>query len=329
MPAKYSETEKEKEKEKEKENKNKEIPFGTTMTRFVISVFISFIIVFFTGLLGANFTFLTKLGTESLDKMFPVDEKKPPYMSEKQSGGRKMRGGGSTNSNIDITTNTLMTEPFFSEALFDYGFPYSMGNKESSGFFSIIGNWLTNKIIYSNIWLNGAIRKTIEFIGAIDGFIPKSFQDLMPFIFGPLFIGIIICMAALWWLPTLVSTFMEETGGTRATIISVVGLFLGWTWLIPILISVTQLFSVLFKFILFPGLVSGIETEKRDGSEKYSNALRGIMSNKYNMYYMSILFCILTSVSALIHFNTPQAIVMIIVFILASLSMNQSLSLNQ
>jgi hypothetical protein len=309
MTAEYSEKEKEKENDK-KDNKkdNKKVSIGTKLLMFFIYVVISFIIVFFTGLLGANFTFLTKLSKESMDKLFPVDEKKPPYMGEKQAGGRKMRGGGSTNSDIDITKNTLMTEPFFSEALFDYGFPYSMEDKEASGFFSILGNWLANKIIYSNIWLNGAIRKTIEFIGKVDGFIPASFQDLMPFIFGPLFIGIIISMAALWWLPTLVSTFMEETGGRNATIISVVGLFLGWTWLIPVLISVAQIFSVLFKFIVFPGLVSGKETEKGGGAEKYSNYLLEIMGNTYNLRYLSLLIGILVSVSAFINFDTYEAI---------------------
>ena len=122
MTAEYSEKEKENKKNDEKD-KNK-VSIGTKLLRFLIYVVISFIIVFFTGLLGANFTFLTRLSKESLDKLFPVDEKKPPYMGEKQSGGRKMRGGGSSNSNsnINITKNTLMTEPFFSGALFDYGF---------------------------------------------------------------------------------------------------------------------------------------------------------------------------------------------------------------
>lgn len=320
MPAKYSETDKE--KGKDKDNKKKEIPFGTRLLRFVIYVLISFIIVFFTGLLGANFAFLTQLNKESLNKLFPTNEDKPPYSGEKQSGGRKMRGGG--NSKLDITKNTLMTEPFFSGALFDYGFPYSMESKDGDGFVSIIGNWLANKIKYSNIWLNSTVLQLIEFIGAIDGFIPTSFQELIPFVFGPLFIGIIICIAALWWLPTLVSTFAKETGGTTATIISVVGLFLGWTWILPVLISVAQIFSVLFKFIILPGMISGKETEESGGSEKYSNYLRDIMSNKYNMYYLSILFCILTSVSAFINFDTAQAVIMLIVFILASLSMNRS-----
>jgi|TARA_B110000037_G_C17120884_1_gene505805 hypothetical protein len=317
MPAEYSE----KEKEKEKEDKKNQTPFGTKLLRFFIYVIISFIIVFFTGLLGANFTFLTSMSKESLDKLFPVDENKPPYSGEKKTGGKNMIGGvGGGTSKINITKNTLINEPFFSGALFDYGFPYSMENKDSSSFLSILGNWLVNKITYSNIWLNRSIRKLLEFIGEIDAFIPISFQELIPFILGPLFIGIIICMSALWWLPTLISTFMEETGGRNATIISVVGLFLGWTWLIPVLISVAQIGSVLFKFILMPGLVS----EKPQGNEKRGNYLLDILGNKYNTYYMSILFCILSSISAFINFDVPQAIVMLIVFIFASVKLNRS-----
>jgi len=306
MPSEYSE----KEKEKEKEDKKRQTPFGTNLLRFFIYIIISFIIVCFTGLLGANFTFLTKLSKESLDKLFPVDENKPPYSGEKQTGG---------NSKINITKNKLVAEPFFSEALFDYGFPYSMENKDSSGFLSNLGNWLVNKITYSNIWLNSSIRKILEFIGQVDAFIPISFQELIPFILGPLSIGIIICISALWWLPTLISTFMEETGGKNATIISVVGLFFGWTWLIPVLISIAQVCSVLFKFILLPGLLSG----KSQENEKRGNYLLDIISNKYNMYYMSILFCILSSISAFINFDTPQAIVMLIVFIYASVKLNR------
>ena len=239
MTAEYPEkkTDEKKEQEKKKE-KPKENNWGAFLGHLVVI----FIIVFFTGLLGANLVFFTRIS--NLDKMFPDDENKPPYSpSTSQSGGknmdsRKMKGG-----NGDNGCGTPIT--FTQDALLEHGMPYTSNN------------WLTNKIKYSFIGLRKFLKIIIRQVATLCKVMPKnsssenSANSIISFIFGPIIIGLTIVSSALWWIPTLVSTFTKDDT-ENGILISIAGLFLGWTWIVPIILSAIQVIGVIITFVGLP-----------------------------------------------------------------------------
>ena len=274
---------------------------------FIINILIIFAVVFGIGLFGANFVYFTRI---DLDNMFPNDPVHIPYVDEVTSGpnkpamggGRKMKGGsrsgvGGCGEYIDFTESSLFNNKYFS-GMFKYGFPYSMESKEG-GFFNTIFNWIVNKIKYSYIWQRTFIKQVIGFVGSSCEFPPDSMKDIVPFIFGPLVIGFIILITSLWWLPTLVSVFVNETQ-KWGWLISILGLFFGWTWLVTASILPIQILGVLFTFILLPVILNG-------------RKILEIIGNEYNSYYLGVLFLIATIVVSFINLSYWTAVPLSIV----------------
>lgn len=315
MPAKYSEKEKENDSSESRAMKN-------NWKAFLLSLLVSFIIVSCVGLLGANFVFFTRLS--NLDKMFPTDEKTPPYTEPpiskssptptsttssniKMKGGNKMNGENTLSmcgKEIDFTESPIYKNKYF-RGMFEYGLPYSL-ESDKGGALNTIENWLINKTKFSYIWLRRFIKYIIELTGSTCDLLPESMINMPTFILAPLCIAIIIAVSSLWWLPTLVTTFTEETGGKYATMISILGLFFGWTWVTPVILSMFQLIGVLFSFIILPLLTN-------------SDDLKKIVTQKYNSYYLLILFLLLTTIGAFIHLDIIVAVVMTVVFIVSTI----------
>jgi hypothetical protein len=124
-------------------------------------------------------------------------------------------------------------------------------------------------------------------------------KDIVPFILGPFVIVFIILITSLWWLPTLVSVFMNETQ-KWGWIISILGLFFGWTWLVTASILPVQILGVLFTFILLPVILNG-------------KKIIEIMGNEYNSYYLGVLFLISTIVVSFINLSYWTAVPLSIV----------------
>ena len=279
-------------------------------------VFQAFINILIIGLLGANFVYFTRI---NLDLFFPSEPTQRPYVNETKSGlklpamfsfltsgkesskknpDKKNTSGGSCGAPIDFTQSKLFENKYFS-GMFKYGFPYSMESKEDT-FGGIISNWFVNKVKYSYVWLRQVIKTIIEFTGSTCAMAPDSMKSIVPFIVGPMAIMLIMFIVSMWWIPTLVSIFWNENQDW-GMLISIIGLFFGWTWFLPIMLSFIQMIGVMFSFILLPPMLNG-------------KKIMEIMGEKFNSYYLTVLFLILVITAAFTSLNPIIAIVMTLVF---------------
>ena len=299
-------------------NNNKDKP-KNRWGSFFVSVLIAFCIIFMVGLLGANFVYFTRI---NLDLFFPSDLDQRPYTDESkagnklppifsktnnssttQLGGKKMKGGAnnySCGAPIDFTQSEVLNNKYM-KGMFDYGFPYSMESKENT-FGAIIGNWFPNKTKYSYVLLRRVIKQIIDFVSSTCNLVPESMKDIVPFILGPIMISVIILMTSLWFLPTLVSIFWNDTQ-RWGLVISILGLFFGWTWLTSVILNIFQVIGVIFSFILLPVILNGKQ-------------IMEIMGNKFNSYYLLVLFFILTIVAAFSNLQTMVAVPMLIIILI-------------
>lgn len=302
-----------------KENVNNILPF----LKDVLTALIHVIII---GFLGANFVFLTRL---DLDMFFPTDTEDRPYTDKNkvgnklpplcgaklieqrdsefnQYGGRKKRQkGGAPKATgcgdfINICESKLFENKYF-KGMFDYGFPYTMETKEET-FGGIITSWFSNKVKYSYVWLRSVLKVIVEFSSSFCEMVPKEAKDVIPFILGPLCIIVLLAVSSVWYIPSLISVFWNENSNW-GMIISIVGLFFGWTWIVPLFTSFVQMFGLMFKIVLLPLFINPKE-------------LINIMGNKWNAWYIKCLFYILCILSAFRNFTLPLAIVMTIIFCL-------------
>ena len=296
--------------ENEKQNKN-------YIGAFIRDVLLALIHVIIIGFLGANFVFLTRV---NLEMFFPSDVDQRPYTDKNKvgnklyplcpgtkimEGGKKIKQkGGSKGSGcgnfINICESKLFENKYF-EGMFDYGFPYTLETKEET-FGGVITSWFANKVKYSYIWLRSILKAIIEFSSSFCALVPEEAKDIVPFVLGPLCIGVLLFVSSIWYLPSLVSVFWNENSNW-GMIISIIGLFFGWTWLVPLFTSFVQMFGLMFKLILLPVMINPKE-------------LVNIMGNKWNAWYMKFLFFSFCIISAFINLETLPAIAMSIVFII-------------
>jgi hypothetical protein len=131
--------------------------------------------------------------------------------------------------------------------------------------------------------------------------VPEEAKDIVPFVLGPFCVFILLAVSSVWYIPSLVSVFWNEDS-QWGMIISIIGLFLGWTWIVPLLTSFVQMFGLMFKLILLPLMINPKE-------------LVNIMGNKWNTFYMKLIFYILCSISAFKNLETFPAIAMTLVFV--------------
>ena len=278
---------------------------------FITSLITSLITVLLIGLLGANFVYLTRINT---NLFFPTDSEQRPYTDKTKTGtplpplfkarGDIMTGGSSGNGcgmPIDITNSKLLENKYF-KGTFDYGFPYNMENGEDT-FGGVITSWFSNKVKYSYIWLRMVEKSIVTFFESLCAMSPDSARDIIPFILGPLIIGIVLAITSLWFIPAMVSVFWNENANSKFGIwISIIGLFFGWTWSVPILTSFVQIFTSMFKFILLPVLMN-------------SSDILNIMGKSFNAWWLKLIFFILVTSAAFSKLDLYIALIMMIVFL--------------
>ena len=300
------ETDKNKDTTTEKKNN-----FG----KFIGGVIQAFIAMILIGLLGANFVYLTRINT---DLFFPTDPTQRPYTDKNKKGnllpplfGKNagdivtvMKGGkgpGGCGESIDITKSSLLQNKYF-RGTFDYGFPYSMDNGADT-FGGVISSWFSNKVKYSYIWLRTVEKSIISFFESFCAMSSDSAKDIVPFILGPIIIQVIFLITSLWYLPALVSVFWnEDTNNKYGIWISILGLFLGWTWFVPLMTTFVQIFSTIYKFVLLPVMMN-------------SGDIINIMGKSFNAWWLKLIFFSMVIAAAFKNLDLIIAIIMLIVFI--------------
>jgi hypothetical protein len=295
----------------EKKNENNIGDFAKDVVSALIKVLI-------LGILGANFVFLTRL---DLDMLFPTDIEKRPYTDKNKAGnelpelcpgkkpmngGRKIKQkGGSKGTGcgdfIDICDSKLFENNYFKN-MFDYGFPYTLESKEET-FGGIIENWFVNKVKYSYVWLRTVLNMIISFSSSFCAMVPDKAKDIVPFIIGPMAIFLLLGISSIWYIPSLISVFWNENQKWKGFGISFVGLFFGWTWIVPLFTSFVQMFCLMFKLILLPIMLN-------------AKTIINIMGNEWNTFYLKLIFFIFCIISAFKNLNLYVAIAMSIVFLI-------------
>lgn len=304
-------TENDKNKEPETEPETKKNNWGEFFSA-IISALITVLII---GLLGANFVYLTRINK---DLFFPTDptqrpytdknkqgNKLPPLFNVKQSGGNGSGVGGSgvggCGMPIDMTKSKLLDNKYF-RGTFEYGIPYSMDNGGDT-FGGVISSWFSNKVKYSYIWLRTVEKSIISFFESFCAMSPDSAKDIVPFILGPIVIQVIFLITSLWYFPALVSVFWNEDANSKYGIwISILGLFFGWTWLVPMMTSFVQIFSTIYKFVLLPVMMN-------------SGDIINIMGKSFNAWWLKLIFFSMVIAAAFKNLDLIIAIIMLIVFI--------------
>jgi hypothetical protein len=295
------------ENKKDKSKKNNWKAFG-------MSVLTAFCTVLIIGFLGANFVYYTRI---NLDLFFPSDIDQRPYTDEnkngsklppvfpnvannsptnKQQGGRKMKGGSKSSGcgmPIDFSESPLLDNKYV-RGTFDYGTPYQ---NRDNGF---IPTWISNKTKHSYSQLRHFVKMIIDLVASTCAMVPESMKDIVPFILGPVVIGFIILITSFWWIPTLISIFWNENQNW-GLVLSIVGLFFGWTWATVSILTTFQIIGILFSFILLPILLN-------------PKKIIEIIGNAYNSYYLLLLLFILVTVAAFTHLNAAVAVPMLLVF---------------
>jgi len=270
------------------------------------------------GILGANFVYLTRINT---DLFFPSDPEQRPYTDKNKNGsvlpplfGEKninMTGGNGNLSgcgiHIDIKTSKLLENKYF-RGTFDYGFPYSMEtSNEHKTFVETMTSWFSNKVKYSYIWLRVVEKTIISFFESFCAMSPDSMRDIIPFILGPYIIHFIFFMTSFWFIPSMISVFVNEDVNNRFGIwISILGLFLGWTWLVPFITSFVQIFTSMFKFVVLPVIMNPKD-------------IINIIGKTFNAWWLKIIFFMLVISAAFKHLNLTISIIMLIVFVIQSI----------
>ena len=295
---------------------------------FLSAVLKALTTVLLLGILGANFVYLTRINT---NLFFPSDPEQRPYTDKNKNGNilpplfgeqninmkggnmknRNMKGGNTIlsgcGSPIDITTSKLLGNKYF-RGTFEYGFPYTMEiSEEDKTFGQTISSWFSNKVKYSYIWLRTVEKTIISFFESFCAMSPDSASDIIPFILGPFIIKIIFLITSLWFIPSMISVFVNEDVNNRFGIwISILGLFLGWTWLVPFMTTFVQIFTSMFKFVVLPVMMNAKE-------------IISIIGKTFNAWWLKIIFFILVISAAFKHLNLTIAIIMLIVFLIQSI----------
>ena len=285
---------------------------------FLSAVLKALTTVLLLGILGANFVYLTRINT---NLFFPSDPEQRPYTDKNKNGnmlpplfGEKninMKGGNGNLSGcgtpIDITTSKLLENKYF-RGTFEYGFPYTMEtSSEDKTYGGVLTSWFSNKVKYSYIWLRTVEKSIISFFESFCAMSPDYARDIIPFILGPFIIQLIIFITSLWFIPSMVSVFVNEDANNKYGIwISILGLFLGWTWFVPLMTSFVQIFTSMFKFVVLPVMMNAKD-------------IINIIGKTFNAWWLKIIFFILVISAAFKHLNLTIAIIMLIVFLIQSI----------
>jgi hypothetical protein len=274
---------------------------------FGISVLQNFILTLFIGLLGANFIFLTSSNIGFLDKLLPTDKASYfPTMTTAMGGGRIKKGGGDTGGEnySQSCVNEKKNFSFENLKIFGIGgaggWPYKYKKNGLVGFGQDFLNWII-ETIYGAFSFNRSLLKTwLEFFSKKEDTILSN--DTLQI----LFIAPITLMASLLVFPIgfFVSLFKSFT--TQDTyfglIWAIMGIFLGYTWILSSSISIVQFIQYLLFLIIIP-LITNLKMVK--------NIIH------CNIKTLGLLFGALVCGSAISTLDYVTSSVMIVVYLLS------------
>tara|TARA_B100000424_G_scaffold111767_1_gene84044 strand:- start:2472 stop:3563 length:1092 start_codon:yes stop_codon:yes gene_type:complete len=174
--------------------------------------------------------------------------------------------------------------------LFEYGFPYNLGKNidENTDLSELswgewFGTWFSNKVSHSFIWLRIVETSLVQFFTSFCSFFDEksSFKTLIPFISGPIVLGILIFAMQFWMIASFITFFLYENLGFWGYLLTFVGLIIPWTWFLLVGLTFVQSMFIAGKYTFLPLMLN-------------MNIIRNIMfSNKSNVLYLKIIGLIL------------------------------------
>jgi hypothetical protein len=287
--AKTDSTIEEKRKEMNKNNeKNKWVSFG-------ISIIINILIIFFIGIIGANFIYMTSAvnkvdtsGVTLLEKLLPTDE----YHYFPQGGALK---GGACSSSKEYSTNwtNLSNIGIGNKG----GWPYSMYNPNGGyGIVQNFKNWFAKSIADSYITNRGLLQKWLGVFSPDkeekNKFSNETFQM---FIIAPLMFLVFPFISLFIYSSSWFSEFKSGVGFT------VVGMFLCYSWCTTATVSFIQSIQYLLTFLVLPLIADFKRVKKIIGC---------------NVKSLSLLFGLLVCSSAFSYLDNTVSVTMFVVYLI-------------
>lgn len=265
---------------------------------FTIYVLIILSSVLGIAVFGANFVYFTRI---NLDAMFPSDQVKAPYTDNGPPASSSKPD--SCGTYIDFMSSITGLNNKYISSIFEYGFPYyTTTTTTSDSTWTKFRKWMSNKITYSYVWQRVVIKNIIQILGSTCSMAPSSMKDIVPFILGPICIGIIILITSLWWIPSFVSFFYNEDQSWFGWITTLIGMIFPWTWVLIACLFVVQILGVLFTFTLLPLILN-------------SKEIIGTVGESYNSFYLLLLLLSAFTVAAFINLNLWTSVPMLLVFL--------------
>ncbi len=259
---------------------------------FSINVLQNFVITLFIGLIGANFIFLSNSEPNFLEKILPTEEAN--YFASISRGGGE---GGEyyTKKTSDTTKGAL-------EALgigVKGGFPYKY-KKTSNGFIQDFINWMIDTS-YKSFSINRSWLQTwIGYFSDKNSFLNNdTFQILL---IAPVTLMASILAFPAGFITSLYSSFI--TTANLGLFWAVLGLFLGYNWIMASTISFVMFIQYLLFFIVMPLLAN-------------LTMIKKILHS--NVTTLGLLFGALVCGSGIAHLDYITSSVMLVVYVILAI----------
>lgn len=275
---------------------------------FGINVVYNFILTLCIGILGANFIFLSSSSKTFLETLLPTEEKNYfPPTSQLGGSSSKIKRGGDGGEQYNASCNKTDKKGFnvgnlkFLGIGGTGGWPYKYKKDGEVGIIQDFINWMIY-IIYGTFSFNRELLQT--WIGY---FSKENDTILSNDTFQILIIAPLTLIASLLVFPAgfFVSLFKSFTTEANFGLIwAIVGLFLGYSWLLSVNITIVQFIQYLIFFTIIP-LLTNLTMVKK------------ILH--CNISTLGLLFGALVCSSAYSHLDNTTAIVMTIVYILMAI----------
>ena len=297
------------------EKKNEKLKGATTdksnWVGFSISVLQNFIFTLLIGVLGANFIFLTSSNMTFIENILPTKEKSYfPQNDKNLTGGSKsyFKKGGDGGENYNDNCETGKRGFNFGNLnIFGIGgvggwpYKYRSPYNETVGFVQDYINWIIDTI-YGSFQINrGMLQAWLQFFSKENNTFLSN-DTLQILLIAPLtFFGSLLAFPA-GFFTSLFSTFNTNT--EVGLWWAIVGLFLGYTWVLSSTISFVQFIQYLVFFTIVP-LLSNLSKVKK------------ILH--CNITTLGMLFGFLVCGSAITNLDYVTSSVMIVVYILMAI----------
>lgn len=283
-------------KKNEKDNQDSDNEKTSNWTAFGLNVIQNFITTIFIGLIGANFIFLSSSNEDFLEKILPTGFAKyfPSTVKKGGAGGEKYNCVGAKKG---FTIGNIESLGIGSVG----GWPYKLRKDGDVGFIQDFINWIV-ETIYGSFSINrGFLQKWLSFFSK-DNETFLSNDTFQMFLIAPLTLMLSPFVLIIGFFVSFYSAFTTNT--FFGLIWAIIGLFLGYTWMLTSSIGLAQFIQYLLLFIILP-LVSNLSLVQK--------------IIHCNIKALSILFGALVCSSAISNLDNVTSTVMIIVYLIMTI----------